>query len=167
MSSFLHDVFGDGLQAQKLTVLQVVLRAILIFFATLLVVRTANQRFFAKRTAFDIILALILGSMMARAINGSERLVPTIVGGFVLAMLHRALGWIACRWPITRGWIKGHGQDLVEDGRINRETMDRHQIADDDLEEELRLQGVLDRNQVHLARLERNGAVSFIQKEKK
>ena len=106
MSSFLHDVFGDGLQAQKLTVLQVVLRAILIFFATLLVVRTANQRFFAKRTAFDIILALILGSMMARAINGSQRLVPTIVGGFVLAMLHRALGWIACRWPITRGWIK-------------------------------------------------------------
>ena len=55
----------------------------------------------------------------------------------------------------------------MEDGRINRETMDRHQIADDDLEEELRLQGVLDRNKVHLARLERDGAVSFVQKEKK
>ena len=102
MSSILS-FLGDGLEAQKLTVLQVVLRAIVIFFATLAVVRTANKRFFAKRTAFDIILALMLGSMMARAINGSERLIPTIVGGFVLALLHRGLGWIACAWPQIRG----------------------------------------------------------------
>jgi uncharacterized membrane protein YcaP (DUF421 family) len=167
MESFLHTVFGEGVESHKLTVLQVVLRAVLVFFATLVVVRTANKRFFAKRTAFDIILALMLGSMMARAINGSERLIPTIVAGFVLAFLHRGLGWLSCCWPITRGWIKGHGQTLVEDGQVNRETMRRHHIAEDDLEEEFRLQGLLDREKIHLARLERNGAVSVIRKEEK
>jgi uncharacterized membrane protein YcaP (DUF421 family) len=167
MESFLHTVFGDGLEATKLTVLQVVLRAILLFFATLVVVRTANKRFFAKRTAFDIILALMLGSMMARAINGSERLLPTIAGGFVLAFLHRGLGWLSCAWPVTRGWIKGHGQTLLEHGELNRETMRRHNIADDDLEEEFRLQGLLDREKIQVARLERNGAVSVIKKEEK
>jgi uncharacterized membrane protein YcaP (DUF421 family) len=167
MESFLHTVFGEGVEGHKLTLLQVVLRAILIFFMMLLVVRTANKRFFAKRTAFDIMLGFILGSMMARAINGSERLVPTIVGGFVLAFLHRGLGWIACYWPKAGGWIKGHGQTLVEDGQLNRETMRRHHIADDDLEEEFRLQGLVDRDKIQLARLERNGQVSVIRKQEK
>jgi uncharacterized membrane protein YcaP (DUF421 family) len=109
----------------------------------------------------------MLGSMMARAINGSEALIPTIAGGFVLALLHRGLGWLACYWPMTRGWIKGHGQTLLEHGELNRETMRRHHIADDDLEEEFRLQGLLDRDKIHCARLERNGQVSVIRKEEK
>jgi uncharacterized membrane protein YcaP (DUF421 family) len=167
MESFLHTFFGEGLEAHKLTVLQVVLRAVIVFFAMLLVVRTANKRFFAKRTAFDVMLGFILGSMMARAINGSERLIPTIIGGFVLAFLHRGLGWIACNWPTVGGWVKGHGQTLLEDGHLNRETMRRHHIADDDLEEEFRLQGLLDRDKIQVARLERNGAVSVIRKEEK
>lgn len=167
MSSHLQELFGEGTQAQDLTVLQVVLRAILLFFATLAVVRTANKRFFAERTAFDVILALMLGSMMARAINGSERLVPTIIGGFVLALLHRGLAWAAMRWPKTRGWIKGHSQTLLKEGQLDHATMRRHHIAEDDLEEELRLQGVVDRGKIHMARLERNGAVSVIRQEEK
>ena len=167
MSSFLHTVFGDGLEAHKLTLWQVVLRAILIFFATLLVVRTANKRFFASRTAFDVILGFILGSMMARAINGSERLIPTIVAGFVLAMLHRGLGWLACQWPQIGGLIKGYSQTLVKAGELDHATMRRHHIAEDDLNEELRLQGLADRAKVQIARLERNGEVSVIRKEEK
>ena len=167
MESFLHTVFGEGVEAQKLTVLQVILRAILIFFATLIVVRTANKRFFARRTAFDVMLGFILGSMMARAINGSERLIPTIVGGFVLAMLHRGLGWLACQWPRIASLIKGHTETLMKDGEADHATMRRHHIADDDLNEELRLQGLEDRAKVEIARLERNGEVSVIRKEEK
>lgn len=165
MGSFLRTVFGEGLQAQHLTVLQVMLRAVLVFFATLAVVRVANKRFFAKRTAFDIILALILGSMMARAINGSERLIPTFAGGFVLACLHRGLAWAASTWPRMRGWIKGHSQTLFENGQLDRETMRRHHLAEDDLDEEFRLHGVQERSEVQIARLERNGAVSVIRKK--
>src|SRR5215213_8459691 len=103
----LYSLFGEGVEAGDLTVLQVSLRAILIFFATLMIVRFAAKRFFAKKTAFDFILGFILASMMARAINGSERLVPTITAGFLLAILHRILGRLACRWPKLGEWLKG------------------------------------------------------------
>lgn len=167
MLDSLHDLLGEGLQSTQLSCGQVILRAIVIFFAALAIVRVANKRFFAKKTAFDFILGLILASMMARAINGTERLGPTIAAGFVLAMLHRGLGWLACRWPALGGWVKGSSQTLVEDGQVDRETMRQHHIGEDDLAEELRLQGVQAAEEVRLARLERSGEISVIRREDK
>jgi uncharacterized membrane protein YcaP (DUF421 family) len=160
----LHSWFGVGVEAQHLTTLQTVLRAVLMFFVALAIVRLADKRFFAKKTAFDVILGFILASMLARAINGSEQLGPTIAAGFVLAFLHRLLGLLACHWPVFGGWIKGHSQTLIEDGRTDHPRLRRHHIATDDLEEELRLNGVEQTGQVKLARLERSGEISVIKK---
>lgn len=160
----LYSAFGVGVEAQYLTALQVVLRAVLIFFAALCIVRVAHKRFFAKKTAFDLILGFILASMLARAINGSEQLGPTIIAAFTLALLHRFLGWLACTWPQVSGLIKGHTQTLIDDGRMDRNAMRKHHIGEDDLLEELRLNGVEAPEQVKLARLERSGEISVIRK---
>ena len=161
----LASVFGVGLQPGQLSVSQVVLRGLLVFVATLVIVRVADKRFFAKKTAFDVILGFILASMMARAINGAEALVPTIVTGFVLALLHRGLGFLACRWPRFGDVLKGSSQTIVEEGREDLATMQRHHIAQDDLMEELRLKGVDQLQRVKLARLERSGEISVIRDE--
>lgn len=158
----LNVAFGVGEEAQHLTVLQVVLRAVLIFLATLCIVRMADKRFFAKKTAFDLILGFILASMMARAINGSEQLLPTIAAGFALALLHRFLGFLACRWKWFGGVIKGSAQRLVEDGTVKVEVMKRHRISEDDLEEALRIKGVVSPSQAKLAVLERSGEISVV-----
>lgn len=158
----LYSAFGVGVEAQHLTVLQVLLRAVLIFFAALCIVRIADKRFFAKKTAFDVILGFVLASMMARAINGSEQLGPTIAAGFALALLHRGLGWLACVWPQFGGWLKGHSQTLIAEGKVDREQLQRHHIGEDDLLEELRLSGVEKPDEARLARLERSGKISVI-----
>src|SRR5258708_4110778 len=115
----LYWLFGVEVEAQHLTIYQVLLRAIVIFFATLLIVRTADKRFFAKKTAFDLIVGFILAWMMARAINGSEQLLPTIGAGLVLAFLHRFLGYLACHSKRFGAIIKGSGQKLIESGTVN------------------------------------------------
>src|SRR3954463_12913446 len=116
----LYSAFGVGEQAHHLTVVQVLLRAVLIFFVTLCIVRMADKRFFAKKTAFDVVLGLILASMLARAINGSEQLGPTIAAGFALALLHRFLGFLSCAYPKLGGLIKGHSKTLICEGRVDR-----------------------------------------------
>jgi uncharacterized membrane protein YcaP (DUF421 family) len=123
-----------------------------------------EQTILARKTAFDLILGLVLASMLARAINGSEQLGPTITAGFALALLHRFLGWLACKWPALGGVIKGHSETLITDGEIDRETLAKHNIGDDDLLEELRLNGVEKPEQARLARLERSGEISVIPK---
>lgn len=163
--NFLSSALGLGVEAQHLSTAQVMLRAVVIFVAALVIVRIADKRFFAKKTAFDVILGLVLASMMARAINGSEQLGPTIAGGFTLAMLHRCLGWLACTWPRLGGIVKGHSQTLIEDGRVDRARMHEHRFSDDDLDEELRLNGVECPAEVKCARLERSGEISVIKKQ--
>jgi uncharacterized membrane protein YcaP (DUF421 family) len=103
--------------------------------------------------------------MMARTINGSEQLLPTLAAAFLLAGLHRAMGAIACRWDAFSGLIKGHGEVLVEKGVTNPGALKKHHFGEDDLHEELRLNGVTSVEQVDLARLERSGDVSVIKKE--
>jgi uncharacterized membrane protein YcaP (DUF421 family) len=161
---WLYSAFGVGMEPRHLRVSQVCLRAILIFFAALCIVRIADKRFFAKKTAFDVILGFILGSMLARAIDGAEPLIPTITAGFGLALLHRFLGFLACRFPKLGGIIKGHSQILIEEGRVNHQTLVKHHIGEDDLLEELRLNGVGKPSEAKLAHLERSGEVSVIKK---
>lgn len=163
--NILHDVFGEGVEAQHLTILQVAIRAVIVFFSALFIARLASKRSFAKKTAFDLILGVILASMLARSINGSERLVPTICAGFVVAFLHRGLAFLAFHSPWISHLVKGGTDTLIEDGEMKRDVMEKHRIGDDDLMEDLRLSGVQYPKEVQLARLERSGDVSVIKKQ--
>src|SRR5512133_1597022 len=90
-SNFLSDILGLASQPKDLTLLQVSLRGLIVFFATLVIVRLGHKRFLAKFTAFDSVLALILASALSRAINGSAPFFPTLVMGLILVLLHRGL----------------------------------------------------------------------------
>src|SRR5438552_16619657 len=88
-------LLGLGVEPRHLGILQVSLRALIIFIAALIIVRLGAKRFLARKTAFDFILAFILGSMLSRAINGSAPLLPTLVGALVLVLFHRLIAIVA------------------------------------------------------------------------
>ena len=69
-SQFLYMLLGIGTEPKELTFLQVSLRGVIVFIATLIMVRLSSKRSLAEKTAFDAVLVVILGSMLARAING-------------------------------------------------------------------------------------------------
>jgi uncharacterized membrane protein YcaP (DUF421 family) len=55
---------------------------------------------------------------------------------------------------------------VIENGRIQKEALNRHQVSHDDLMEDLRLNGKLeDISKVKLAQLERSGEISVIKNE--
>ena len=68
--------FGVG---NDLSAGQTALRTILIYGVTLIIVRLGSKRFLSKATAFDVIVAIMLGSVMSRGIDGSSPLLPTLV----------------------------------------------------------------------------------------
>src|ERR1700756_3930742 len=88
-SQFLHTLLGIGTAPRDLTFVQVSIRGIVVFIATLIMVRLGSKRSLAEKTAFDAVFIVIIGSMLARAINGSEAFFPTLGTGFVLVFLHR------------------------------------------------------------------------------
>ena len=165
-SQLLQTLFGIGIEPKQLTFLQVSIRGILVFVVTILIVRLTSKRSLAEKTAFDAVLVVILGSMLARAINGSGPFFATLGGGFVLVLLHRLFG-LAAYYSHSFGiLVKGKPAVLVVNGRIQHETMLWNQISHHDLEEDMRLEAKIeDLSQIKFARIERSGDISFMKAE--
>ncbi|MBN8421324.1 MAG: DUF421 domain-containing protein [Verrucomicrobia bacterium] len=162
----LNDLFGLDRSAQELEFRQMLPRALVVFISGIVMVRMADKRSFAKKSAFDVLLILILGSIMGRSITGSERLFPTIGACFFLILLHRLMSLAACRWPVFEKMVKGHTDVLVRDGHVLTQTLRVHHISEEDLAEQLRLKTRLsDIKDVSIASLERSGEISFIKKD--
>jgi len=162
-SELLHTLLGIGTEPKALTFLQVSIRGVIVFIAALIMVRLGSKRSLAEKTAFDAVLVVVLGSMLARAINGSEAFFPTLGTGFVLVLLHRLFG-IAAYYSHAFGiLVKGKPVVLVQDGKLQRKNMLWEHISKHDLEEDIRLDAKTeDLSKIQVARLERSGDISFI-----
>src|SRR5437016_9698136 len=88
---------GLGAQPKDLTFLQISLRGIIVFLATLAMIRVGHKRSLARKTAFDAVLIVILASVLSRAINGSSAFFATIGGSVVIVLVHRLFALIAYR----------------------------------------------------------------------
>ena len=159
----MSDLLGLNLEARDLTLIQICLRGVIVFFVTLAMVRVADRRFLAKLSAFDVILGFLLASMMARAVNGSAAFLPTLVGGFVLVLLHRLVAVLAFYSDSFGRLVKGDANVVVENGEVNRQRLRALHLSEKDLLEELHLNGNVDTvKQVRRATVERNGQISVI-----
>ena len=158
----LDRVLGLNVEPGDLTTVQMCARAVVVFVSSLFMFRIAHKRFFAQRNALDVLMTLLIASVLARAINGNAAFFPTIVVGFLLIMVHRILGWAAARSPAVGLWVKGHSTVLIENGDVDLASLRRHDLSREDLDEDLRINGVSSPAEVRRATLERNGEVSVI-----
>ena len=142
-------------------------RGVVVFFFAILLVRLGARRLLAHNAGFDIMVAIMLGSVLSRAINGEAAFFPTLGVSGLLVLLHHVLATLAFRSHWLSQVLKGRAHVLVRDGKVDRDQMCRSKITDDDLDENLRLHGnVSELAQVAEARLERNGAVSVVKSAK-
>jgi uncharacterized membrane protein YcaP (DUF421 family) len=116
-------------------------RAVVVYVATIFLVRLGEKRFLGKSTAFDVILGIILGSVVSRAINSRTEFFPTLAAGFFLVALHWTFAVIAFRSDRLRTLVKGRTRKLVDDGHIRWDEMRKSHISADDLLGALRLNG--------------------------
>ena len=159
----LDDLLGPGLDVADVGALQMALRTFFIYAAMLAIVRVGSKRFLSQATAFDAIVAIMLGSIMSRAINGSAPFLPTIAAGVILVGMH----WLIAAIAYSSDWfgmlVKGSPVLLIKDGDVQEKGLRRTSVSAKDLEEALRIEShVTEPEHVQLAYLERNGGISVI-----
>lgn len=166
MNTFFEQLLGLHASPGALTWGQIASRTVIVFLFGVALVRIADRRFMGRNAGFDVLLAIVLGSVLSRAINGQAPFFKTLGASVLLVILHRAVGWLSCRWSGFSRLVKGEAIVLVRDGKIISEAMHRCDISPDDLMENLRLNAnVADRAEVAEARLERNGRISVVKVE--
>jgi uncharacterized membrane protein YcaP (DUF421 family) len=163
--SFIYSVIGVG--SDDLTVWQIGLRAFLIYLTAILLVKFGEKRFMGKSTAFDMILGIVLGSVLSRAITGNASFFKIIGAGVILVGIHWLFAIVSFYSDGLGSLIKGNARILVKDGEIQWDNMRKSHISRKDLEMALYSNGkVTDPSQVKVARFERSGDISVIPRAK-
>ena len=162
INQVLEWAFGAGGSSVHINAPQMALRAIVVYVATVLMVRLGKKRFMSRATAFDVILGIMLGSLVSRAIAGTAPFMPTLAASAALIGMHWLFSAGAVRSHRFGEAIKGRSRILVKDGRIEAEALRAAHMSDRDLWEELRSKSIADLNEVAEARLERSGSLSVI-----
>src|SRR5579872_40047 len=161
----LSTLFGHG---KDLNSLQMVCRAVVAFFITLVFIRIAGIRTFGKKTAFDNVIVIMLGSIFSRVVVGASPFIPTTLGCLAFVLVHRLLAWVAL-YSDAVGWlVKGEASSLYADGRRNERNMRAARISEKDLWESIR-QKINEDTLEHVKEIvqERNGEVSVVKKQGK
>jgi uncharacterized membrane protein YcaP (DUF421 family) len=151
-------------RASELSVAQTCARAFVVYLVLIAYVRFGKKRFLGEATAFDAILVIVIGSLASRAIAGNAPLGSTLAATFVLIAMHWVMSYFTKNWPALGTLLKGHDTVLIKNGRVNHQALGASHMAMDDLEQDLRQQGVDDPCDVKEARLERSGKVSVVRK---
>jgi uncharacterized membrane protein YcaP (DUF421 family) len=166
MDNLFNDLLGLAENEDTLSPLQMVLRAVIIFFITVAYVRISGMRTFGSKTAFDAVIYIILGAILSRAIVAASPFFPTLLAGLVLVILHRAVARITLYNEKLGDLLKGEQRLLVKNGEILWPQLKRSHISEKDLLGAIRKKGVADLNKVKEAYIERNGEISVLTAEK-
>ena len=155
-------LFGHG---ENITAVQMSVRASVVFFITLILIRVGGVRIFGRRSAVDTIIVIIMGSVLARGIVGASPFLAAIAASTTMIAIHRVLGLLSTRYRGFEITIKGDHVLLYSNGKIIMKNLEKTSLSKEDLEESLRLETKGNSlEKVESAYLETNGRISFIMK---
>lgn len=140
-------------------------RAVLIFVYGLVLLRLSGRRTFAHWSAVDIIMSIIVGSTLSRALTGSAPLPGTMAAAAVLVLLHLAAAYAVAASRVLSRLIEGPPIMIARDGLLDNARRLWHTISHADIEEALRskqLKGLEDMPKVKQMTLEANGKLSVL-----
>ena len=159
----INDLFGQG---KDLNILQMSLRAIVVFFIALALIRFTGMRVFGIKSAFDTCIIIMLGSVLSRAVTGASPFFPTVVASIIMMLIHKIIGRLSVSNQTISHLVKGTHLSLYKDGVLNEENLKKCSLSYGDIMEEIRL----DLNQDTLENIqeifmERTGKISVIEKK--
>ncbi len=161
--AFFDALLGLDRDALELESRHMAWRAAIVFVFAVLLARFADRRLLGHNSGFDIVVLVMLGSVLSRAINGQSAFFPTLGASVLLVGLHHVLATWTFNSHTLSQLVKGRPIVLVRNGQPDPSTLARGKITRDDLDEHLRLNGGVDTlERVAEARLERNGTISVV-----
>lgn len=165
MDDFFLYIFGKG---KELTTLQVSVRAFIMFFVALALLRLGGMRIFAKKSAFDDVVAVMLGAILSRGVTGASPFGDTIAAAAIMILVHRVISWLCLHNKGIASLVKGKPVILYKDGTIIQSNLTKCSLSKDDLAESLRTSTNKDSlTDVETVIMENNGKISFILKKEK
>jgi uncharacterized membrane protein YcaP (DUF421 family) len=141
------------------------LRAVGVYLLMLVVVRLLGKREIGSFTAFDFLVALMLGEVVDEIIYGDVTFAQGAVAILVIGAAQYVTGWLSFRSARADKVLDGIPTVVVRDGELQREQMRAERMNEMEVMALLRLQGIDDLREVKLAVVEVGGQMSVLKQE--
>lgn len=141
------------------------LRASLLYFFLLFVIRLLGKRSVGATGAFDLIVALMLGEVTAEVIFGNVSMTKGLLAISVIAVWHLVNSWASHKNKTIDKLTSGDPTILVKNGKILHDALAKERLNEAEVYSELRLMSVDDIEEVKKATLEPNGQISVIKED--
>ena len=137
-------------------------RALAVYVLILAVVRVLGKRTVGNFSAFDLLVALMLGEVVDEMIYGDVRFIQGTVAIVTIGALTYADSWLSYWDHGMEAVLEGKPTIVVKKGEFHRPGMREERMNEKDVLGALRIQGVRDMREVEYALVEHNGSVSVI-----
>lgn len=127
------------------------------------VVRLAGKRSLSQLNAFDFVVTVALGSILATTLlNADTALAEGVTAIALLLGLQYILTTVSVRWPRVRQAITARPALLLADGQVQYETLRRQRLTESELRQAVRASGSGDLSLIKAVVLESDGTFSVI-----
>jgi uncharacterized membrane protein YcaP (DUF421 family) len=145
-----------------------VLRAIFGYYFLILITRIVGRRPGAQFTPFEFVLVFYLGGLTLTGMVAADiSLTNAICQIITIAICHYAITWARTKSQLFRKILDGSPMTLLERGEWRTQALRGMRVQDDDVMAAARVQGLRSLDQIDVAVLEQNGAISILKAEKK
>ena len=108
----------------------------------------------------------ILADIAALGIDNDEFIIPSYFCVFILVVLQKILSLLLIKVAKFRNIIDGSPTTVVMDGKLLIKNMRKEHYTVDDLVSQMRIEHIMDLDEIKLAILETNGTLSIFRKER-
>ena len=145
--------------------MDLVVRAIFVFFLILLITRAVGRRELSSMEPFDLILLVVMGDLIQQGVTQSDySLTGSTIVIVTIAVLTVGTAYLSFRFRRLRPLLEGEPVVLVAGGRLIESNLRRQRMTVEELLAEARLQSIGGLDAVEYAVLETNGRVSFLKR---
>lgn len=146
--------------------MEIVIRAVVVFFFLWVVTRVVGRTSLGELSTFELLLYVTMGDLIQQSVTQQDfSLSAAIIAVGVFALLTMLLTWTSWRWPRLRPLIRGVPVVLLQRGEPVIDVMRRQRMTSDDLHAAAREQGIRRLSDVEVAVLEVDGRISFFEAE--
>ena len=137
-------------------------RAVAVYVLMLVVIRALGKRTVGNFSAFDLLVALMLGEIVDEMIYGDVRFIQGTVAIVAISALAFADSLLSYWDHGMEALLEGKPTIVVKDGAFQQAGMRQERMNEKDVFGALRRHGVRDMREVRLAIVEHDGSVSVM-----
>lgn len=135
----------------------------LAYVSLVIFLRFSGNRTLAKMNAFDLIVTVALGSILATVLlSKTVALAEGVLAFALLIGLQFAVTWSSVRAPWVRRWVTGEPHILLYHGQVLPVALKHARVAEDEVLMAVRSAGLASLNDAEAVVLETDGSFSVI-----